>query len=94
MTPKPARHRRPRPTSTLVGAGWTIGDDVAAHDGAGGSPGSHGEVEHGENLIRAEGTTRALFAGDAGRFRAHTEAWPADLRDYAYRMAEATFKES
>ncbi|PKQ19676.1 MAG: DUF2239 domain-containing protein [Actinobacteria bacterium HGW-Actinobacteria-6] len=38
-----------------------------------------------------EEATRALFAGDAGRFSAITEAWPFDVRSEARRMAEGAF---
>lgn len=35
-----------------------------------------------------EEAVRTLFAGDWTRFDAQTEAWPADVRDYARRLAE------
>ncbi len=35
-----------------------------------------------------EEAVRMLFAGDWTRFDAQTEAWPADVRDYARRLAE------
>lgn len=35
-----------------------------------------------------EEAVRMLFAGDWTAFDAHTEAWPADVRDYARRLAE------
>lgn len=38
-----------------------------------------------------EETTRALFAGDAVRFRDLTDAWPADVRDHARHLASAAF---
>ena len=38
-----------------------------------------------------EETTRALYAGDADRFRTLTEEWPADVRDHARLLAAATF---
>ncbi len=38
-----------------------------------------------------EETTRALFAGDAVRFRDLTESWPADVRDHARHLASAAF---
>lgn len=38
-----------------------------------------------------EETTRALYAGDAGRFRTLTEDWPADVRDHARLLAAAAF---
>ena len=34
-----------------------------------------------------EEATRALFANDAAKFRQQTEAWPADVRDYARGLA-------
>ncbi len=41
-----------------------------------------------------EEAIRALFAGNPEGFRSRTDAWPADLREYAFRMAESAFKES
>lgn len=38
-----------------------------------------------------EESTRALFAGDADRFRDMTESWPADVRDHARFLASAAF---
>ena len=38
-----------------------------------------------------EDALRALFAGDAARFNALTEAWPADVRDYAGELAAGAF---
>ena len=38
-----------------------------------------------------EEATRALFAGDAVRFRDLTEAWPIDVRDHARHLASAAF---
>lgn len=38
-----------------------------------------------------EESTRALFAGDAERFRDLTESWPADVRDHARLLASAAF---
>jgi hypothetical protein len=38
-----------------------------------------------------EESTRALFAGDADRFRDMTESWPADVRDHARYLASAAF---
>lgn len=35
-----------------------------------------------------EEAVRMLFAGDWTRFDAQTESWPADVRDYARRLAE------
>jgi uncharacterized protein len=39
------------------------------------------------NLPGFEEATRALFAGDRGRFDAMVEPWPADVRDYAKGLA-------
>ncbi len=36
-----------------------------------------------------EEATRALFAGDRGRFNVLVAAWPADVRDYALRLSDA-----
>jgi hypothetical protein len=36
-----------------------------------------------------EEASRALFAGDAERFRQHSATWPADIRDHAARLAAA-----
>ena len=41
-----------------------------------------------------EEAIRALFAGNSEGFQSQTEAWPPDIRDYSYRMAEAAFRES
>lgn len=38
-----------------------------------------------------EEATRALFAGDRERFETHTRTWPADVREYALRLAEDAF---
>lgn len=38
-----------------------------------------------------EEANRALFAGDAARFRDLTEAWPTDVRDHARHLASAAF---
>jgi uncharacterized protein len=38
-----------------------------------------------------EDASRALYAGDAARFEAMTQPWPADLRDHARRLASAAF---
>ncbi len=43
------------------------------------------------NLRGFEEATRALFAGDAGRFDHLTEAWPADLRTHARSLAALAF---
>lgn len=39
------------------------------------------------NMPGYEEATRALFAGDAGRFDTQTDDWPADIRAYARRLA-------
>jgi uncharacterized protein len=39
-----------------------------------------------------EEATRALFAGDAGRFDAEAAAWPPDVRDHARRLAAPAFE--
>jgi hypothetical protein len=39
-----------------------------------------------------EEATRALFAGNADRFAAETEAWPTDVRDYARLRAADCFE--
>ncbi|NJN35879.1 MAG: DUF2239 family protein [Nitrospiraceae bacterium] len=39
-----------------------------------------------------EEAARALYAGDAARFLALTEAWPHDLRDHARSLAAPSFK--
>lgn len=38
-----------------------------------------------------EEATRALYAGDGARFEAQTQAWPADVRDHARRLAADAF---
>ena len=38
-----------------------------------------------------EEANRALFAGDAVRFRDLTESWPIDVRDHARHLASAAF---
>ncbi|WP_435016539.1 DUF2239 family protein [Tundrisphaera sp. TA3] len=45
----------------------------------------------GGNLPGFEEANRALFAGDASRFAAETEAWPTDVRDHARTLASAAF---
>jgi len=40
---------------------------------------------------RFEDASRALFAGDPGRFDELTESWPVDIRDYSRRLAAAAF---
>lgn len=41
-----------------------------------------------------EESTRALFAGDADRFRELTDPWPVDVRDHARHLASAAFSSS
>jgi hypothetical protein len=38
-----------------------------------------------------EDATRALFAGDIGRFEEHTLHWPDDVRDHAALLAADAF---
>jgi hypothetical protein len=38
-----------------------------------------------------EEASRALYAGDRNRFMRFSEAWPADLRDHARRLAKPGF---
>lgn len=38
-----------------------------------------------------EEATRALFAGDAAKFAAHSAAWPTDVREHAHRLAAPGF---
>ncbi len=38
-----------------------------------------------------EEATRALFAGDRARYQALLKTWPADVRDHALSLAEASF---
>ena len=38
-----------------------------------------------------EEASRALFAGEAARFEALIQAWPADLRDHAAKLAAGAF---
>jgi uncharacterized protein len=45
----------------------------------------------GENKPHYEEVARALFSGDAARFEAWTDSWPADVRDHARRLAAAAF---
>ena len=40
------------------------------------------------NLAGFEEATRALYAGEEGRFRDLTESWPEDIRDHARSMAK------
>lgn len=39
------------------------------------------------DLAGFEEASRALFAGDHGRFDEHTASWPADIRTHAARLA-------
>ncbi len=39
------------------------------------------------NLAGFEESMRALFAGDAARYREHSTEWPVDIRDHAFRLA-------
>lgn len=39
-----------------------------------------------------EEATRALFAGDARRFAEQLQAWPADVRQHAQKLAQAAFE--
>jgi len=43
------------------------------------------------NLPGFEEAARSLFAGNRDRFAAETDAWPADVRDHARKMADAAF---
>ncbi|MDR3497422.1 MAG: DUF2239 family protein [Ancalomicrobiaceae bacterium] len=43
------------------------------------------------DLVDYEDVCRALYAGDAARFDALTEPWPADIRDHARAMARGSF---
>jgi len=45
----------------------------------------------GGNLPGFEEANRALFAGDAAKFDREVEAWPADIRDHARKLARASF---
>ncbi len=40
------------------------------------------------NLPEYEEATRALYAGDGAAFRERIARWPADIRNYALRLAE------
>jgi hypothetical protein len=44
------------------------------------------------NFPDFEEATRALFAGDRGRFDALVEPWPVDVREHARMLAGATFQ--
>ena len=39
-----------------------------------------------------EEASRGLFTGDAARFEANTQGWPADVRDHARKLANAAFE--
>jgi hypothetical protein len=41
-----------------------------------------------------EEATRALFAGDRAKLEAETDGWPADVRDYALKLAAGAFPET
>lgn len=41
-----------------------------------------------------EEATRALFAGDEGKFAAETEGWPTDVRSYAHELAIGAFSDA
>lgn len=43
------------------------------------------------NLPGFEEASRALFAGDADRFKTLIESWPKDIREYALALAEGAF---
>jgi Uncharacterized protein conserved in bacteria len=43
------------------------------------------------NQTGYEDAARALYAGDRARFLALSDPWPAELRDYARRLAEPAF---
>jgi hypothetical protein len=42
--------------------------------------------------IGFEEATRALFAGDVQRFAEQLQAWPADVRQHAQKLAQAAFE--
>jgi uncharacterized protein len=46
------------------------------------------------NLPDYEEATRALFAADRARFHASVGQWPADVREYAEKLAERAFDAS
>lgn len=48
----------------------------------------------GGNLSGFEEATRALFAGDSGRFATLIGDWPNDVRVYAQTLAEGAFAQS
>jgi uncharacterized protein len=43
------------------------------------------------NLSGFEEASRALFAGDAGRFATLIDGWPQDVRDYTQTLADGAF---
>jgi uncharacterized protein len=45
-----------------------------------------------ENKPHVEEVARALFAGNAAQFETWTASWPADVRDYARRLAARAFE--
>ncbi len=51
-------------------------------------------VSVGGDLPGFEEATRALFAGHQDRFNEQLEAWPADVRDYAKKLAAPVFEAS
>ncbi|ARQ01859.1 DUF2239 family protein [Pseudorhodoplanes sinuspersici] len=73
-------------------------------DAARQSGGSQGSVRHAQeaadrfmsamlgNQPGYEEASRALYAGDKGRFIELTEHWPRDLRDYTRRLAEPSHR--
>lgn len=44
------------------------------------------------NLPDFEEATRALFAGDGGRFDTLTDGWPDDIREHARKLAAPAFE--
>jgi hypothetical protein len=46
------------------------------------------------NAAGYEDASRALYAGDAARFQELSAGWPADLRDYARRLAAPAFADA
>jgi len=45
------------------------------------------------NEVGFEEAARALFAGNSSKFAVQVDAWPADVRDHAKRLAESAFPE-
>lgn len=68
-------------------------DDARRADGGEGSARAAREHAYafiaaiGGNLPGFEEATRALFAADRGKFEREIAAWPADVREYATRLA-------